>query len=685
MRYTGMNRPILAATAMVFTLLAAQALEAQMIIRGNVKGVAPAQPGKDALGIHLPRDKQVNMTPLLLTDGGKFRWDIHQNGNLGSCTDNAYSGGMNIQINNAGFGSPGQGFMNKAGDEVEIGPYNVGNVRFSRRIKVYQDIPLARWLNIFENPTAQEITVNMACYSHFSWQLNGFKTNSGQNTFEEQDYAMVTHVQGGMPNVPLLLHVVCGKKSKVRPTIQVQNNSFWVRYSFTIPPNGTAVIAMFESQGRSMDDHMKFLETLKPAKLLKDLPSSARKLVINFASTGHAGNIELERNEAHDSVVLASGDPMFGTITNESFAVATIFGEVVLPAKNVIGMGVRDSGLGTVAFVLADGQTIVGKADIKLDLTLSTGGKMNIPLKDIAHWSYRISQAKPEESPATGPTAALRTGDLLILDPKGLKLPFITRYGRIDLQAENLLDIAMVNQGNGVHRAQFVNGSSLGGFLDSQDVALPAVMAPKLQVPRDMIMRLTFGSTETIDPSLSKIVLANDDELCGRVITEGLNLNTEFNPQQIQMGEIKSMIFSKAQPDRAVLTQWNGTVIRGQLEQKELAFQVVPGPLMNIDIAQVVSLAQFQSVPAQEILKQVDALVARLGAESFKDRHDATQTLMKLSSQDPRVPGYLKGFLKDNDPEVRQRITSVIEKSGGTVEAKDGQPMPLIMIEDQEQ
>ena len=235
----------------VFTVLGlAEASQAQMIGPGFARrfpgrGGAQAAPlMKDATGIHLARNRQVPLQPQQLTDGGGFRWDIYQNCNIQTGTNNAYSGGLNPQINNNGFGSNGQAFASKDNDEFEIGPYNVSNVTYSRRVKVYKDAALARWIDIFENPSNAEITVNFAVYSSFCWQVASTKYSSGKNTFGEDDWALITNVQGN-PGVPSLLHIVCDKKSKVRPSIQVQGNTLWVRYTFRIPANGSAALCYF--------------------------------------------------------------------------------------------------------------------------------------------------------------------------------------------------------------------------------------------------------------------------------------------------------------------------------------------------------------------------------------------------------------------------------------------------------
>ena len=66
-----------------------------------------------------------------------------------------------------------------------------------------------------------------------------------------------------------------------------------------------------------------------------------------------------------------------------------------------------------------------------------------------------------------------------------------------------------------------------------------------------------------------------------------------------------------------------------------------------------------------------------LGAESYLDHEKATEDLGKLG--DSVIP-VLKKHLKDNDPEVRQRILRVIEKLGGSGDAT-GNSQPMMMMQ----
>ena len=666
--------------------------QAQVIRGGFVRRLPPGavQPGQpqiapvnhDAASIHLPKNsKQVNWNggPIVLTDGGNYRWDIYQNLNVAQCTNQAYNGGLNVQINNNGFGVNGPGLSSKDGDEIEIGPYPVAGVTFSRRVRVFKDVPLARWIDIFENPSPQEITVNLAIYSNMCWQIGGIKTNTGKNVFGADDWAAVTELNGAPAQVPPILHIVCDKKSKVRPTLQAQWGQFFVRYTFRIPAKSAAAICYFESQNKSTADHMKFLDGFKASKYFKDLPGSARRLILNFTNLGGIAGVDLDRSETADSVLLQRGDPMYGKITNASYPLQTLFGDITLDAKQVVGMATRTGG--EMVFALTDGQIVSGKSPgTKIELTLNNGGNLSVPLDQIQQWSYQIDKARSSDIALQGAAVVLRTGDQLLFDAKALKLDFSTRHGKLQLQGEDLVEINMDNASNGVHRAVFTNGSCLGGLLEGDKLSLPIKLAgkdQKLDLPRDLIFKFTFGNEAVADSSLPHLTLTNDDELYARVAAPSLKITTDFNAIEVKTGDIKKIEFSPTHLDRVVVTKFDGSMLRGQLDIKDMNVQVTPGPALTISTAQMVSIEQSTSLPTDEAIKKAEQLIARLGAESYLDREKATEDLGKLGDS---VMPVLKKHLQDKDPEVRQRILRVIEKLGGSGDAS-GNPQPVMMVQ----
>jgi len=631
----------------------------------------PGQNVLDIKGLLIEKAQDVQLRPYVLTDGGGFRWDMYGGLYVNSGTNNAFSNAMNcnIYINGSGgwsFPGSGSAALNAEGDELQSGPHNLNNVMFTRRVKVYKDAPLARWLTLIENPSDQEISVRLVNYTYNNWGIGAQLTSSGKNQITAEDWAVATQNNvGGNNNVPTTLHIYADAKSKnPRPNVQIQGNTVQIQYEVKVPPRGGIIVCNFMSQARSLDDHAKLMKEFKSAKLMKDLPNAVRKLLWNFAPGGES-SVELLRSDTSDCIVRNNSeeDPLFGKITNASFPMKTLFGDLELKSEDVVGMLCQGS---NVRAVTTDGQIISGDlaADAVILLQLATGGEpLKFPLGKIKQFSYQISKAKPESTETTGPVMVLRTGDQLQFDPDALTIRFRTRHGLVELRSADMQMITMDNPGNALHRASFVNGSLLGGMLDDAMLSVKLVKPAKtLDIPRDMILSIQYNQEEKVTPYLAAVQLNNGDVLVGRFADEKFTIVTDVGTVPLRPNNIRAMEFVTNQPGRVTATLWDKSVHRGRLEQEELTFQVSPGPAVKLAAGQLAKLEQAVALPPDEIVKKVDALVARLYSESYKDRDAATEELIRMGAQ--IVPCLMK-YTQDKDAEVRQRVGTIIEKLGG--------------------
>ncbi len=661
------SRQVFSYAICLSVLALATPIGAQVMVPGGMQVLAGRQATRSAAaknaksGLHIPQGRSVNFT-YTMTDGAGFRWDIQYYGTIGQGTNYAYSGGLYLQIDGSSVHSNGRGWANAAGDEVEIGPFSRNNIRIYRRIKVYKDQGLARWLDIFENPTDKNISLNIRVYSNTNWTIGNQRFSSGKGRFTEKDYAFITQTQGG--NAPAVMHYVCGARSKVRPTVNVQNNQLFVNYSFVIPARGTSVLCYFESQNNSADALAKLMKTLRPYKLLKDLPPAVRKMLINMPTSSGIGGVELTRSESSDSVMTTHGDPVYGQIENQSFVLETLFGPMTLPAKQVLGMAAIPGEERHFRVLLAGGQIIAGAVDAndKLKLTMPAGGNLAVPFHDIQQCSYRISPERPEESLSASPMMILRTGDRVEFQGSAVALRLRTRHGTIDLKADDLLSITMDNPGNGIHRVTFLNGSHLGGFLEPESIPVTLTLGPKLTIPRNLISEVRFAADEKPDPTLDSVQLSNGDELYGHLISENLVVQTQYGQVKLKPENIKGITLDPTHLGRVGMLLWDGTVLRGQCEQEMLSFKIDPGPTFDFHISQCVEIGRSQTLPPKAICEKLLKLVGQLGAESYKDRQAASAGLLKMGKG---IVPLLQKHLSASDPEVRQRIEDVIEKLGG--------------------
>ncbi|MBT3201263.1 MAG: hypothetical protein HN350_15290 [Phycisphaerales bacterium] len=628
--------------------------------------IASAASGPSPKGkVHIKRNRSINFRNTsyhVMTDGGGYRWDVQYYGSVYRGTDYAYYGGaMYLQINGSNFQAQNYtGWTNKAGDEIELGPWNRNGLNIYRRIKVYKDQPMARWLEVFENPTSAPVTLQVAIYNSHSYGIKQTTYSSGSGSFGDKDFAFM--VRNGRANSPPTLHVVTSKRAKLRPQVQIQSNQIYVRYNLTVPAKKTVIICHFESQNRSAEAHQKLMKKFPSYKLLKDLPGSVRAMIVNMRAGGGIGGVELNRSEAADSVLLKSGDPIFGSVKNAQFKINTLLGELDLPASRIIGMG---GGSGqSVRFVLVDGQVVSGRlAGKTLQVDLDGGGLLNIPYDKIAQWSYRVTEAKSDEEKFGGPCVMLRTGDRLGFDPKALDMKLLTRHGLVKLDPAGLLELTMDNPGNAVHRAVFLNGSRLGGFLEPETLKLKLKLGKTVAVSRDLIAQLRFAEEEQPDATLSRVLLTNGDELFGSLTAGKFKLTTEYGQLDIEPSRVKSMNFRPENLGMTSVTMWKGSILKGRLGKSQLGFAISPQTELKIYAGQFVSIQCPLPLPPKAARVEIEKLIAQLGAESYEDRQAASKKLLGLGKS---IVPMLQRNLSSSDPEVRQRIEDVIEQLGGS-------------------
>ena len=618
--------------------------------------VRPAGP----TGLHIPQTRRANFN-YTVNDGAGFRWDIQYYGSIGSGTNYAYSGGLYCQINGSNVTGNGVGWVNKAGDEVEIGPYSRSNLQIYRRVKIYKDQGLARWLDIYENPTGTPVTIPVAIYTNTNYSIQQTTTSSGTGNFGEEDWAFVTKTSGG--NSPRVLHMVCDKRSKVRPQVQTSSSQIYVRWNVTVPAKQTVILCYFESQANTAAEHAKTMKSFRVSKVLRDLPSSVRRLIVNWSAGGFAG-VDLERVEKADTVIIAGdGGPKFGRITNESFKLQTFFGPVTLPASKIVGMVAGADETQTVRFALLDGQIVsAATPDDKVVVELPTGGTLRIPPSRITQWSYRVTPERPLDSKFAGPYAMLRTGDRLAFEAFSADLSFRTRHGTVKLDPKAMLHVTLDNEGNAVHQAKFLNGSHLGGFLEPRKITMKLRLGASMTVPRDMVAQLRFAEEEKPNVGLAFVAMTNEDELFGRLGDQAFDVVSEFGTVPIKPANIRAISFSATTVGYAVLTLWDGTVLRGRIGSKPVAFHITPGPTLKINPVQFVNIICPEALPPDDIVAKARKLIAMLGSESYADRKKATEGLVKLG--EGIAPILQRRLGEATDPEVSQRIEDILQRIG---------------------
>ena len=668
---------IYACLAVAIVVLATPDLLDAQPIRGLmpqdlVNAMSPlTTPVGNSASVHLKRDGKISFSSgyYKMKDGGGYLWDLQNYGNVYRGSSYSYSGGMYCQVNGSNVQANNRsGWRNKAGDEIEIGPCNRNGLKVYRRIKVYKDRPLARWLDIFENPSASPIKVNVQMYTSTRYSVKQTTTDTGKTSFGAKDWAFRT-VTSSSKAVPTL-HMVTTKGAKLRPAVQIQSSQIYVRYnSLTVPAGKTVILCHFESQHRDASVHSKMMSKFPMYKVMKDLPSSVRTRIVNMKVGSSFGGVDLERLETSDNVLLKSDDPIVGTIRNKSFKLSTIIGQMDLKTDNLVGMAMGPKG--NLRFAFTDGQVISGTAPgAKLQVMLNASGQLNVPLDKIAQWSYRISPDRPGEPKPLGPNLTLTTGDHLAIDTSQAypKLKFRWACGTMDLDCKHLLEVVAASPGDNKFNAVFRNGTRISGSLVPSDpeglglgLGFDTKLGGPISVKSEQVVAVRLSADSSPHGTLTRTLLDGGDELFGELTDAVFVLTTSYGKVNVKVSQIKGITFKSGAPDQTSVKMWNGSTIKGKLNVDEIGFAVTQGDRWALPISKIKTITCPQALPPKAMRLKIQKLITQLGADNYKDRQAAAAALAAMGKG---IVPLIKPQLSNDDPEIRQRIEDILEQLG---------------------
>jgi hypothetical protein len=164
--------------------------------------------------------------------------------------------------------------------------------------------------------------------------------------------------------------------------------------------------------------------------------------------------------------------------------------------------------------------------------------------------------------------------------------------------------------------------------------------------------------------------MRSDDVLVGEIADKTLTLRTRFGNVQFAPASASEIRFDSAGGARAAVRLWNGSSLSGELVESAVTFTAwADGPALKLPVGQVVSIVRCRALPPAEIVEKVRKLISQLGAESYKDRQAATDSLIEMG---PGIIPLLEKHLDASDPEVRARVATILEKL--RPQAKDAAP-----------
>ncbi len=608
------------------------------------------------LGIHLKTEKTTNLQ-WAVVDGKGFRWDIQRYGNVQYGQNYAYSGGVYLQIRGTNFyPQTNQAKFHEKNNEIELGPWTYSNLKIYRRVKVYPDRGMARWIDIFENPTKQAVSVPVRYYTNKYGSIEKRWSVSGDQKIDESDWAFATHSRARY-GAAATLHIPFGRNAETKPKVNVSGNTIYYNYDLKIPAGGRVVLCTFESQDNSIDKLKETLETFRATELLSDLTPEARDMILNFSGAFIWGEIILQRRDNVDTVVLRSGKKLRGTLGVESLRIKTSFdGVLTLPARDIIGAKLsKDEGPAQV--VLGDGQLIVGQLqDHALPFEPVDGNAREIKREDIQEFSFRVTEHRPIMISYNGPYLSLRSGDRLAFESKDLSLHLRTRIGEVMLKSHDVYAIAASGDTAGGHRVQLLNGTTISGLLSNDTLGVRLRVSGPVQFGRREVLGMLLAEEPEPNLFLTRVELTSGDVLMGVIDQKALQIGSTFGEMELSPRDIKTMDFVSDPLGRATVGTWNDSRFRGAMESETFEFRLTDDLTVDLPACLCVSLRRAQELPADEVTAEARKAIAKIRTAA-----DVSAVEKELRKLGPGVIPLLEKARKaSDDDEVRSRIKDLI-------------------------
>jgi hypothetical protein len=617
--------------------------------------------------------------PYVVNDSSGNQWMIYQNGWLRQQGNMPlYSQAATLTVN----GQHVQSQVNQARQDDKTGEIifdNLAapNVTVTRRIKVNAEGGYVRYIDVFRNTQGQEQSLNIGFQTNFNY---GVATSAmvPDPKSKERQLAWVAQMQAGRA----LLEVYGGRGVKTIPTINFMPNNALVgaTMQLSIPAGKEVALVHLHGTANSQEAAADFVESIRDAKLLADVPPAIRKLIVNFgAATGYVDDREILRGDLFDVVELRSGDVVKGTLKEPEFRLETFYGNVVLPADRIVAMMNIGQFRPRQLLVTVDGEVFGGKlAKETIDLELSSGQTTQIPLSQVARAGYRKRAGEPDEWTFDKPMVILRSGDRVCIAAPAQPIEVLTRYGMLKLQPQSVAAIAFQAEDHGVHQIYLIDGSAFAGLVASPQLQtqLGGPNGQQVSFPSAAVRRLQLTS-KIADPDddTPTLTLSNNDTLVG-TLSGKLKLDTAFDTIVLDAAEIRSLSRAADAGVDVQVTLWDQTTVSGQLQDPQITCALNCGITVSVPLALVEQYSNPMPTPSQSMVERIRTVVGRLSADDWKEREQAEQQLVQMG---PIVTSVLREMLPSQPPEAQQRIESILKQLGKRSAAP--QPMP-VLIED---
>ncbi|NLF32619.1 MAG: hypothetical protein GX591_17220 [Planctomycetes bacterium] len=373
--------------------------------------------------------------------------------------------------------------------------------------------------------------------------------------------------------------------------------------------------------------------------------------------------ISLDRRTDRDCAVPRQGEPLAGSIRDETFRLNTLFGPVVLPAELVVGLEATDPGRSGVRVLTTDGQVVCGTlTDGRIRFELAGGELVDLPIGGLRQCAFRISPQRPAHPAPQAPVARVGDGRIALRFDDDFRFVLDTPHGPVALEPALLARLDALPDAPRRWEARLRGGSVLTGTLAEPSIPATWLLGAADQRP----VTLTAGHVRQFrwpvtlqTPAAAAVARLRDDQvLYGQIAQPSLTIKGGFGAEAIDVKDIVAAAFSPVDLGMTTLTLYGGRTKRGPMLGASIDFRLLPdGPTVPVRVDHLLSIDAADAQSTDQFAARIDRLVRDLDVPEESDRLTACAELLRIG---PAAAPLLRARLGHPNPVIRRALLEIL-------------------------
>lgn len=619
------------------------------------------------------------------TDRAGSSWSVEADGNIGRIGSSMVNSGLSLLINDEKF-TAHQPMMTPDAEEFVLQGLpldSLPGLRVQRRIRLLEEPGGIRYAELFQNASAERISITVGLATNFSGNFKTFFSDRGRSEpllLTESETGIIV-LPGTSQSSRAFLFTLTSGGGAVAPTISSQNRyGLQFRYRLDLEPGESGVIVHHVAQvviPQSFDRRTlldlsgpySFNET-REVSLSDDwaphLVNVVRAVPVSPAEAFRTGGLAALGVESGlgDVLALGEGTRLTGRTEGGPVAVDSAYGSASfeLPEIGAIaGAGARKPGLGSV--YLRDGQIFTGTVRSEALRFIPASGAA-IDLSPTKLDRLILAEAAPMSQWPAGTAAIIETreGDRIRVQDEGFTLNLVTAWGILPFALRDLLWLTTPDPDSPGLRVELKNGTRLSGFFAEDTLELGGSAIGALRMPVSGLRSIFTESGwsqergEETTPVAPYLRVGASDIISGVISETTLPLLVEGTVIDFNLADLRHLARS-GEGGLLRCERWDGGTLAGIPRVTSLTMSV-GGRTWTIPVAEIDELELAPPALDGERQKQVEQLISRLGSPDWATRESATRELIAF--------GYLlrpvlqRELAQATDPEVERRLERVL-------------------------